>query len=66
MSDTLNILNHSPQYRDWVIVYIDYLTHMYHRILLPYLASNEKEIISFDSFCQFVYNNSSGEIVSYL
>lgn len=54
------------EYREWIVAYKEYLTHMYQSIFLPYLTRKEKRTMTFDSFCQFVYDNSSGEIVNYL
>lgn len=52
-------------YEDWLIVYNKYLLQLYNSVFYPYLTLKEKQNISFDKFCQFVYDTSSGDISSY-
>ena len=52
-------------YQEWSICYNKYLLHLYNYLVCPYLTLKEKENITFDMFCQFVYDISSGDITPY-
>lgn len=49
-----------PFYIQWKLAYSKYLKEMFEKIILPV---NKQQ--SYDSFCLFVYNNSSKYISSY-
>ena len=54
------------EYNIWVKSYSRYLSDLYNGIFVKYLTRKEKKEISFDKFCLFVYNSSSGVIIDYL
>lgn len=49
-------------YNDWVNSYSNYLITIYREIVPNYYTGNN---ISFDDFCKFIYNHSSGFITQY-
>lgn len=53
------------EYEDWINAYSSYLVHMYEKIFFPYMNRQEKKTVTFDSFCKFVYEQSSGDIYEY-
>lgn len=57
--------NANIHFDNWVKSYERYINHLYN-IFLSYLSPNEKREITFEKFCIFVYENSSGNIVDYL
>lgn len=54
------------EYKEWCVSYNKYLFHMYKNIFFTYLTRAEKKEITFEKFCEFVYSQSSGEIIDYL
>lgn len=48
-------------YDEWLSSYYSYLEYMYNSIFLKYTDK-----LSFDEFCKFIYNNSSGIITPYI
>ena len=53
-----------PHYEDWVNSYIRYLLVIYEQII-PSHCNSVTTNISFDKFCKFIYDHSSGYITQY-
>lgn len=54
-----------PHYEDWVNSYIHYLLVIYEQIVPTHCVKNDMTNISFDKFCKFIYDHSSGYITQY-
>jgi hypothetical protein len=52
-------------YINWCFYYRRYLSSLYD-ILLRYLKTKEKKELTFEKFCKFCYDNSSGEFIEYV
>jgi hypothetical protein len=52
-------------YEKWVETYNEYLEYMYHNILSKYINVSQQQI-TYDDFCKFMYEHSSGYISSYI